>query len=198
MTDLSLSEVEATVKKAARGCGYGWGLAGEAAFAARWLCAQQLDGCGLMAWLLKAVDEGMNPDTCPLRAGTQLSDTAHRLLTPPVQFPLITIPALLLPFAASTAQATGQTISIEWQNMLAVTDGTALSLQSTGSAQYPEASEVIVSPGGVLTASAPAATRARPDDNVWQTLLTYAHRTYAPMSEQSRLSGAGAGTSDND
>jgi hypothetical protein len=31
-----------------------------------------------------------------------------------------------------------------------------------------------------------------------ESLKQYAHRTYAPATEQSRLSGAGAGTSDND
>ncbi|NND22495.1 MAG: DUF3726 domain-containing protein, partial [Silicimonas sp.] len=39
----SLNEVEATAKKAARGAGYPWGLAEEAAKATRWLCAHDID-----------------------------------------------------------------------------------------------------------------------------------------------------------
>ena len=32
----------------------------------------------------------------------------------------------------------------------------------------------------------------------WKTIKTFAHITYVPESEESKLSGAGAGTSDND
>ena len=40
--------------------------------------------------------------------------------------------------------------------------------------------------------------RADPDPNDWAALLAFAHRTYAPATEESRLRGAGAGLSDND
>ena len=36
------------------------------------------------------------------------------------------------------------------------------------------------------------------NDQAWQTLNELAHRTYVPISEESRLSGAGAGLTDND
>lgn len=50
--DRSLNEVEALARKAARGAGYEWGLADEAAAATRWLCAQGLDGCAVLSqWL---------------------------------------------------------------------------------------------------------------------------------------------------
>jgi len=42
------------------------------------------------------------------------------------------------------------------------------------------------------------ATRATPDAEHWATLNRFAHHTYAPASEASRLLGAGAGLSDND
>ena len=41
---LSLNEVESLAKKAARGTGYPWGLAEEAAKASRWLAARGVDG----------------------------------------------------------------------------------------------------------------------------------------------------------
>jgi len=36
------------------------------------------------------------------------------------------------------------------------------------------------------------------DDTVWQKMRAFAHNTYVPISDQSRLSGAGAGLTDND
>ena len=53
---LSLNEIESTAKKAARGGGYPWGLAEEAASATRWLHSNDLDGCAALASLLDRVD----------------------------------------------------------------------------------------------------------------------------------------------
>ncbi|MEM7206298.1 MAG: DUF3726 domain-containing protein [Pseudomonadota bacterium] len=36
------------------------------------------------------------------------------------------------------------------------------------------------------------------DEQVWKKLVALAHRTYVPISDQSRLTGAGAGLNDND
>ena len=52
--------------------------------------------------------------------------------------------------------------------------------------------------GGQLTTPRPHVTRATPDPVCWDTLNRFAHRTYAPATEESRLLGAGAGLSDND
>ena len=35
-------------------------------------------------------------------------------------------------------------------------------------------------------------------DEIWEALSAFAHRTYVPASESSRLKGAGAGLTDND
>ena len=45
----SLSEIDATCKKAARGSGLSWGYAEEAGKAARWLAAHQLPSTELLA-----------------------------------------------------------------------------------------------------------------------------------------------------
>jgi hypothetical protein len=36
------------------------------------------------------------------------------------------------------------------------------------------------------------------DDEIWEALGAFAHRTYVPATEASRLKGAGAGLTDND
>ena len=56
----ALIEVEATAKKAARGAGHSWGMAEEAARAARWLCAHGIDGVAGLARALARVD-GSDP-----------------------------------------------------------------------------------------------------------------------------------------
>lgn len=53
----ALNEVEATAKNAARGAGYSWGMAEEAAKATRWLCANGIDGCKALARVLAQADE---------------------------------------------------------------------------------------------------------------------------------------------
>lgn len=88
----SLNEMEATTKRATRGAGYPWGLAEDAAKAARWLCAQGLDGSAEMAQVLERrfaehpakhrpqSHEGVwraEGDLCPISAGALLSDCAE-------------------------------------------------------------------------------------------------------------------------
>ena len=51
---------------------------------------------------------------------------------------------------------------------------------------------------GPLSSPRPQTQRADVDANTLATLNAFAHRTYAPATEASRLKGAGAGLSDND
>ena len=95
----SLNEIEATAKRAARGAGYSWGLAEEAAKATRWLCARGIDGTRALAELLP-LGLAQTPSThvpeqlqgtwagsgalCPLATGALLSDLANQLTGDPV------------------------------------------------------------------------------------------------------------------
>lgn len=206
---LSLNETEAMAKRATRGAGYPWGLAEEAAKATRWLCAHGIDGCAALARLLTAMDGAPRGDhaprigpvwtapaaLCPLVTGAALSDRAALLADGPLRLGPTAEPALLLPFAALCARAQGAPVTLTAPGVTAITDGTSLAL--TG-ALPPEATEITVSLGGTLQDPAPHQTRARPDPAAWEVLARLAHRTYAPATEASRLSGAGAGLNDND
>ncbi|WP_109312485.1 DUF3726 domain-containing protein [Ruegeria sp. AU67] len=208
--NVSLNEVEATAKRATRGAGYSWGLAEEAAKATRWLCAHGQNGTGALAQLLQ-LDLAGTPKThapsdlsgewqsenqlCPLVTGALLSDCAHRLNSSPIAIRNVAVPALLLPFAANAARFLATCVSVDYDHALAETDGFDLSLD----APIPDrAHQVSVHLGGQLTAPAPHRTRAEPDPTDWGILDRFAHRTYAPATEESRLRGAGAGLSDND
>ncbi|MDQ2094440.1 DUF3726 domain-containing protein [Rhodalgimonas zhirmunskyi] len=184
----SLGEVEALARKAARGGGYSWGMAEEAGFAVRWLCAHGLDGCGALALLL---DSGAG--ACPLAAGTGFADDVARFAQA-AELGELNAPLLLLPFVAQAAGRLGGTLTLTAAQVTAVTNGQHTEL----SAPMPARAAVTITRGGRIKTPLPTTTRATPDASVWQKLTTYAARTYAPESEVSRLSGAGAGLTDND
>lgn len=199
--DLSLNEVEATARKAARGAGRDWGVAEDAGHAARWLCAQGLDGCAAMAAALNAGGTGpaapQMPDwrakagpLCPLSAGLALADGAVRLS--PVLHN-VAAPLMLLPFAAMAARQVGTPVTLSWDGGQAVTDGDRLSLNGT-----PEGARMSVRPDGTLGTVCAPRTRTAPDPAAWSALLALAQRTYAPATEESRRRGAGSDLSDND
>lgn len=206
---LSLNEVEATAKKAARGAGYPWGLAEEAGKAVRWLCARDVDGCAALAALLTRIDglerAQMVPDPgkaiwtsaeamCPLMSGVALSDRAA-ILGGGLTIENVACPILLAPFAASVAETRGVTVSMRFAGVTASTDGTELSVSGDW---IVENASVELDLNGTLGSALPHRTRARPDTSIWDVLNQFAHRTYAPATEESRLKGAGAGLSDND
>ncbi|MEX0303924.1 MAG: DUF3726 domain-containing protein [Leisingera sp.] len=206
----ALNEVEATAKRAARGAGYDWGLAEEAAKATRWLCAQGLDGAAVLAAVLEAgfaADPAAHAplglaggwqakaQLCPLATGAALSDCAARLQQAPQVMGPVARPAMILPFAALAARRLGACVTVEGEGFQAVTDGSALQIEGT----LPDAAaSLTVRAEGSLTASGPLNSRAEPEEAAWAVLNRFAHKTYAPATEESRLLGAGAGLSDND
>ena len=199
----SLNEIETTAKKAARGAGYSWGLAEEAGKAVRWLCSQGIDGCAALAGLLAKVDgtplAKFAPDTgatpwrseadalCPVITGCALSDSAAQLKQNGFQTGPMASPVLLFPFAAYAAVGNG-CITVEWPTGAAVTDGEKLSIQGH---LEPSCERMDISCGGTLENANQTYSRAAPDTSVWDVLNRFAHRTYAPATEESRLKGAG-------
>lgn len=197
--NFSLNEVEATARKAARGAGYAWGMADETGKAVRWLCANGVDGCAAMAVLLQQVDgrdlRSLTPDVgaidwaakgpflCPITAGCALADQGRTT----VQFETLVAPILVLPFLAHVARSQGVILHLMCNGGSAKTDGYRLCLYKTVPDQGAAALQIspdFGAPYGQVTRVSP-----RKDD--WATLNTFAHRTYAPATEESRLKGAG-------
>ncbi len=190
----SLNEVEATAKKAARGAGYSWGVADEAGFAARWLTARGVDGCAALAALLRRMDgvdfNAAKPDMtqddwaaagplCPLSTGCLMSDLGRR----DYSIGPVAVPILVLPFVAGRGGA-----AIETANGTVTTDGESVCFNGIID---ESASRVIVAAPIVMPDRLDRSDRANPDPAAWATLLAFAHRTYAPATEESRLKGAG-------
>ncbi|UWP93452.1 DUF3726 domain-containing protein [Aliiroseovarius crassostreae] len=206
----SLNEMEATTKRATRGAGYPWGLAEDAAKAARWLCAQGLDGSAEMAQVLERrfaehpakhrpqSHEGVwraEGDLCPISAGALLSDCAQNLKAAPIEMRHVVVPSVLLPFAASAAKRLSGSVRVTFDDVVAMTDGTHLELQG----ELPGlVQRVVVSQCAETVKPNRLLTRSHPSAQSWDVLNRFAHKTYAPATEESRALGAGAGLSDND
>lgn len=209
---LSSNEIDAMAKKAAKGAGMPWGLASDAGRAARWLADHGLPGPELLADLLdwrSAADPAViaPPDVGlawadhphaldPIVVGTVCADLASRLAEGGAELGRVRQP-LLLGFALSVVVGrTGNALVARWDDAVL-----ALSPEGAGAVGGLLADEatVVVEPGRVAAADpliAPAAGWAV-DPEAWARLGAYAHRTYAPDTEASRLRGAGAGLIDD-
>ena len=208
---LSLNEVAAEAKKAARGAGYPWGIAEEAAKAVRWLCARDLDGCGALVDLLDRVQgealarwapriggdvwDAEAGTLCPLQTGAALSDRAAGFPVDGISTGRVACPILLAPFASHVAETAGQIVSIAWSDAEVSVASDRLHFEGRLTEM---ATSVDIRLGGTVSEPQNLCQRAAPDEDVWTRLAAYAHRTYAPATEASRLKGAGAGLSDND
>jgi hypothetical protein len=188
---MSLNEVEAMARKAARGAGFEWGLAEDAGKATRWLCAHGQDG---VAVAVAVFTNGAAAEST-LACGAALSDRAADLRDGSIELQNLADPLFLMPFAAMAAQTLRATVEVECDGCRALTDGKSLTLIG----DFPEIASAlsIRLTDTVLGAEGPS-SRARPNPSDWAELETLAKRTYAPATDESRLKGAGAGLSDND
>lgn len=217
---LSFNELESLARKAARGAGMTWGMAEEAGRAARWLCERSLPGAESLACLLSGRGDP-DPDAvrprrpeavggdwraeagalCPIAAGAALCDfSCGSAVAPQIETGPMSCPALLLPFAAWTADAAAP-IKVSWSGVRAVLDAgeTHLDASDPSALTADKAEAVNVGPAAeACGAAAQRALRADVPCGAQEILERFAHRTYAPATQQSREAGAGAGLSDND
>ena len=208
---LSLNEIETTILKTARGAGMEWGLAEEAANAARWFAAAGaipemvfLHIFEAAPWRADIVFEAgtfrpgdPRASLCPIRVGACLSDLADIL---PLRVERVLAPLLLLPFAARL----GQPVALSWNGLkLGLPDPNLATRLGDSHASFDDRADLVevTGSGSVATGSSPTSPRdggAHVDGTAWQKLQTFAARTYVPASERSRLMGAGAGRIDNE
>ncbi|MCP3971702.1 MAG: DUF3726 domain-containing protein [Rhodobacteraceae bacterium] len=201
----SLIETETLARKAARGAGMSWGLAEEAGFAVRWSEARGLPGAELLAALLQQTDGDdralvapqpgdvwrAEAPFCPITAGAALADRAGMLPGQALRLGPVRYPLLLLPYLAETGQA-----GLSWADTDIRTGG---GVTVEGDARKALATEVTC--GFAASGSLPCPPtqwRAGVTPETLAVLNRFAHRTYAPDTEASRLAGAGAGLTDND
>ncbi|MBY6201439.1 DUF3726 domain-containing protein [Maritalea mobilis] len=213
----SLNEIEAMSKRAARGAGLSWGLAEEAAKGARWLSSYDLPGADLLADLLEMNDRLPPIDLAPvslrdavwhapahrmspLIAGASLSDCAVPLMERgEISMENVCVPLLSVPFMGGAALRLGHPVAAEWRGARIATDGRRLCLQGDGAAlRVKMAAKVVFTAPAEMKGHLEPVVRAHVSAATWDRLAAFAHRTFAPATELSRLLGAGAGADDND
>ena len=212
----SLNEIEVMGQRAARGAGLPWGIAEEAGKAARWLTERGLPGVERLADILTDNDKRLyaelapaNADgvwqassgqLCPLITGTTLCDLAAEIAKGRVmELGKTAQPLLLAPYAAGVAKLTSTAIALGWDGLTMFMTSKGLAIEGNRDAMTATSTERMhcrrVDERTVPInepVNAPAVRAV-----AWSRLADFAQRTYAPATEASRLSGAGAGLSDN-
>lgn len=212
----SLNETEALARKAARGAGLSWGLAEEAGKATRWLCSAGLPGPAALAGLLTLNDgteygqlcpmdtdriwQAKGGTLCPLSAGAALCDRAGTLVSGSVTLRNVAYPLLLVPFVAAASDLCRSPLALRWGDVTATHHGEDAWVDAAPAALDVAHAEEI----HIRTSSRPSGPhiqrlyRGDMDPQIADILGKFAHRTYAPDTPESRMAGAGAGTTDND
>ena len=172
--DLSLGEFQALALKALRGAGYTWGQAEDGARAARALAASDLPAAAALCALLTSLPEAA---LCPICQGCALSDQGiDEEKNLQVVLPILLLPAL----GFRGFEMNGQGIEA-----LAGPDGFTFAGPIDG-----QVYAVSIAPSRRTMPEA-RSSRARLSQSEFDQLQSFAHRTYAPATEESRLKGAG-------
>lgn len=206
MIDLSLGEFGAIVAKAFRGAGYSWGLAEDASFAARRLAAHGLPSGSMASSLLSAVDG--HPTTalmptaewtstgdvlCPICVATSIIDLGglDSLTLDSVVEPLFVAPIL----GASLARGADRGYSLAWPGGGAAVSSASISVHG----EAPSGPvKLVIARSDSTAVTSEIRNRIVVGNETLAHLEAFAHRVYAPATDASRESGAGAGLLDND
>jgi len=205
---VSLNEAEVMATKAAWGAGRPWGLAQDAGRAVSTLEAMRLPGAESLLDVLVATDgvacEKLRPASvqtecwqaerpmCPVLVGAFISDLgaqSEEVRLRQVHAPLLLVPFCLMAFDNVVFNWSDCTIrsSDEGLFVYGALNAKVVDQVSIDDCEPAEEPTHRWHPGAVDIG-----------DEIWEALSAFAHRTYVPASEASRLKGAGAGLTDND
>ena len=189
----SLNEYEALCKKAARGSGMHWGQSEEVGKAARCLGSYALDDGRLV---LRAL-ETFGPQNA-LCLGPALCDEGWDFKKS-VCIKGVEVPALMLPFLHMLVLDQDVSLRMTWDRFDVIVSSEGLDCILCDSLYEDGPVDLRISK---ISASQKdkQCTQSRIDipQDIIDRLSGLAHRTYAPSTVESRLTGAGAGLSDND
>ena len=209
MTDnsWSLGETGALALKAARGAGMDWGLAEEASHAVIWLAHRGAPGVAALCRYLNSYNKNAEnrTETCPISIGAAISDGAIAL---PSDLGAVREPLLLVPFISAGIDHDAAdhnawelligkvTIDISANGFSSDIINTALLIDSAPCRISAKQLSTAMIASHKTTASINRISAT--SSACIKTFEAFAHHTYAPSTEQSRLAGAGSGLSDND
>jgi hypothetical protein len=215
--DYSIGEIDALVLKAYRATGMPWGLAEEAGRAAAWMAMHRLPGLESFAGLVIAFDgvavnqrtpvsikapyHSTHGSLCPVVMGTVLNDFyAGDTVFEPFVISQCAYPAILLPFIDQIALINRRRLVVSWGDVEVRSNGDGLVIDGDPSSLGVDQTErVQVSTDNVAGPTRKGiARRGQGHPAAIKVLEKFAHRTFVPASDHSRMGGAGAGLTDND
>jgi hypothetical protein len=215
----SLNEIDAQIRKAARGAGLVWGLAEEAGKCARTLACSDPQALHALPSVLEAHRAGdyasgivangvswTSPDgrpLSPLMLGPAIAD--HAFVLPANTLRIdgpVTRPVLLLPFIENVADILGRAVLVEISGIRIALARRNLSsaLATLADTKMVDRIELSLGPASMLP-DAPCSEAAAGifvPAALWARFEALAALTYVPASETSRIKGAGAGLNDNE
>ena len=203
---VSFNELKSMSKGAARGAGFDWGYAEEISFAVVWLSK---NGYNSATTLLTFLDNktiypptntneniwtNVKGDLDPIKTGVALLDLN---ISKPIVLKSLFLPLLIVPFVSQLENA----MLLEGNNFKLVIENGFVDNKVKC---LPSKSDILkissIKETQVFNKKGkyPLAKRCKVDDNVWSRLEELTYRTYAPVTDESRILGAGSGLSDND
>ncbi len=205
----SLVETKTLATKAARGGGLAWGLAEEAGFAVHWLQSHGAPGAAALAALLEWQSEPGNTFS-PVRLSDNVSDPVGTFSPIELGAALMDAnrcayaglgrvcqPLLLAPFLSTIAPERG--CRLVWNDVSIVLGRDHFQTSAPRDALLSESASCFLSDADDDTVSNVEHVRvADGEAESIEKLKSFAAATFAPATEASRLSGAGAGLTDND
>jgi hypothetical protein len=209
----SLNEIGSTLRKAAVGSGYPVGLAADIAAAGVWLCARDLDGVDAV---LSSIGSGFESDTdwepdgmflqvgdaSIGRSGTSFLELLVAKEIDRVVVERADSPLLLVGLAGVVAGASETRVELSVGSGLTVVVSPR-TVHSTEGVVGIESGpinivEIDERGNGEATEPLPTIHGVEVSEQQLAVAMELAARTYVPATEVSRMSGAGAGLSDND
>ena len=219
MNDYSMKEVQSLVFKAARGAGMSWGLAEETSSATIWLLRNNLsvlesltnlllrhhlnDYADLRPEITEFPNLTNSTGLCPIICGTYIADMARSIdIKKHHNTGEVFLPLFLLPHIATVCAKQKCSAHITWGSFEAYLDAKHVHIARSEDEFFAPSTEqttihYLPSPEIELS-SRIHRQRVQITANTYNMLALFAHETYVPETEESRLSGAGGGSVNED
>ncbi len=196
-----------------------WGLADDTGRAVRWLHAFQLDGVSSLAALLERLDhqrpvdhapesldgvwQGPGNVLSPIMTGLALSDCLALIPERGIETRAIACPILVAGYVGQTILNREQSVTLGWLSIGLSIYPDRLAITGDEADLYAVRADRLTCEKALFDRDCsggryPKVGDTRVNAGAWEKLENRAWLTYVEATEASRLSGAGAGLSDND
>ena len=199
----SLSEIETTSKRASKAAGYSWGMAEEIGKATSSLELFGLQGVKNLNLYLNIIKEkhpekiskikreNKHDELCPIYCGVALLDQVQEIdLLRKITFYNLSYPILILAFISKASEVLGKKILVQFANSSFLMNFNksifAKNLDSQAIASVSDISIEILDNEDSFSIYE------------WQELSKLSEKTFVEETEEKKISGAGAGLTDND